>query len=58
MTLRPGRDHAWLDCGIEKCLRVLQRRVPFVQVSIAIMFFEIRSLTVINDQKIFASKVR
>lgn len=32
LTLRPGRDHAWLDRGIEKCLQVLQTRVPYIQV--------------------------
>lgn len=32
VTLRPGRDHAWLDRGIESCLQMLQRRVPCVQV--------------------------
>ena len=32
LTLRPGRDHAWLDRGIESCLRVLQTRVPYIQV--------------------------
>lgn len=34
LTLRPGRDHAWLnlDRGIEKCLQVLQMRVPYLQV--------------------------
>lgn len=32
LTLRPGRDHAWLDWGIERCLQVLQPRVPYIQV--------------------------
>ena len=32
LTLRPGRDHAWLDRGIESCLQVLQTRVPYIQV--------------------------
>ena len=32
LTLRPGRDHAWLDRGIETCLQLLQVRVPCVQV--------------------------
>lgn len=32
LTLRPGRDHAWLDWGIERCLQILQPRVPYVQV--------------------------
>ena len=32
LTLRPGRDHAWLDRGIERCLQVLQTRVPCIKV--------------------------
>lgn len=32
LTLRPGRDHAWLDRGIESCLQALQTRLPIVQV--------------------------
>jgi hypothetical protein len=32
VTLRPGRDHAWLDRGIESCLHTLQGRVPYIQV--------------------------
>lgn len=32
LTLRPGRDHAWLDRGIERCLQILQTRVPYIQV--------------------------
>lgn len=32
VTLRPGRDHAFLDCFIETCLHALQGPLPFVQV--------------------------
>jgi hypothetical protein len=32
VTLRPGREHAWLDRGIETCLHILQGRVPRIQV--------------------------
>lgn len=32
LTLRPGRDHAWLDRGIESCLQLLQMRVPCIKV--------------------------
>jgi hypothetical protein len=32
VTLRPGRDHAYLDCFIETCLHVLQGPLPFIQV--------------------------
>lgn len=32
LTLRPGRDHAWLDWGIETCLQLLQTRVPCIKV--------------------------
>ena len=32
MTLRPGRDHAWLDRGIESLIHMVQKRVPCIQV--------------------------
>lgn len=34
VTLRPGRDHAWLDQCIEKCLHAVQGRANFVHVSL------------------------
>ena len=33
ITLRPGRDHAWLDRAIDRALRLLHRPFPFVNVS-------------------------
>jgi hypothetical protein len=33
VTLRPGREHAFLDQCIESCLHVCQGRLPFVHVS-------------------------
>ena len=32
LTLRPGRDHASLDWGIERCLQLLQPQVPCIHV--------------------------
>lgn len=34
VTMRPGRDHAWLDQCIEKCLHVMQGKIEFVHVRI------------------------
>lgn len=31
VTLRPGREHAWLDRLIETMLRLLHKPFPFVQ---------------------------
>lgn len=33
ITLRPGREHAFIDRGIEKCLHLFEGKVKFVQVS-------------------------
>ena len=33
VTLRPGREHAWLDRAIETALRVAQPALPFTHVS-------------------------
>ncbi|KAL1585295.1 hypothetical protein WHR41_05920 [Cladosporium halotolerans] len=30
ITLRPGRDHAWLDRRIERSIHILQRPFPFI----------------------------
>lgn len=32
ITLRPGRDHAWLDRRIERSIHILQRPFPFINV--------------------------
>lgn len=32
VTLRPGREHAWLDRSIEGLLHMLHKPFPFVQV--------------------------
>lgn len=32
ITLRPGRDHAWLDRRIERALQVLHRPFPWLNV--------------------------
>lgn len=33
VTLRPGREHAWLDRAIEQLLQAFQKPLPFVHVS-------------------------
>ena len=33
VTLRPGREHAWLDRMIEKALQAVQKPLPCVHVS-------------------------
>lgn len=35
VTLRPGREHAWLDRSIEKTLQAMQKPLPFVHVCIS-----------------------
>ena len=32
ITLRPGRDHAWLDRTIDRSLQILHKPFPFVNV--------------------------
>lgn len=32
VTLRPGREHAWLDRTIESCLHSVQEPLPLVHV--------------------------
>lgn len=34
ITLRPGRDHAWLDRSIDHLLHILDKPFPFLTVSI------------------------
>ena len=45
VTLRPGREHAWLDRFIETLLRWLQRPLPFVHVSVLSSCCSIHQLT-------------
>jgi hypothetical protein len=36
ITLRPGRDHAWLDRSIDRSLHILNKPFPFLTVCITL----------------------
>lgn len=58
VTLRPGREHAFLDQCIEKCLHLFHGKVGFVQVSFRQSYITCDlGVSLTTMQRIFADEV-
>lgn len=54
ITLRPGREHAWLDDMIERILQVFRCKLTMVSL---IVVFPCRKIITSDHQSLFCSKV-